>query len=73
MNRRSDFPDKAGRADTDKVAKAIAYRIEPSVTLAIEGGTLTGTMRRSYYGVETRPQDAFVNDRQRAVRLSVRF
>ena len=52
---------------------SIAYRINPRLTLAVEGGNLTGTMRRSYYGVETRPQDAFVNDRQVAVRVSARF
>ena len=52
---------------------SFAYRIDPRVTLTLEGSNLAGTMRRSYYGVETRPQDAFVNDRQIAVRLSVRF
>jgi outer membrane receptor protein involved in Fe transport len=52
---------------------SIALRIDPNLTLSIEGGNLTGTLRRSYYGVETRPQDAFVNDRQIAVRVSARF
>ena len=52
---------------------SIALRIDPNLTLSIEGGNLTGTLRRSYYGVETRPQDAFVNDRQIALRISARF
>jgi len=52
---------------------SIAYHVDPRVTLTFEGGNLTGTLRRSYYGVQTRPQDAFVNDRQLAVRVSVRF
>lgn len=52
---------------------SIAYRVDPRITLTLEGSNLGGTLRRSYYGVETRPQNAFVNDRQLAARVSVRF
>lgn len=52
---------------------SIAYRIDPRVTVALEGGNLTGTLRRSYYGTPSRPQNALVNDRQIALRASIRF
>ena len=40
---------------------------------AIEGQNLLGTVRTSYYGVETRPQSAWINDRQISATLMVQL
>ena len=40
---------------------------------AIEGQNLLGTARTSYYGVETRPQSAWINDRQISATLMVQL
>ena len=52
---------------------SFGYRINDQVTVTLEGANLLKTLRRSYYGAETRPQNAWVNDRQMAVSLSVKF
>jgi TonB-dependent receptor len=52
---------------------SLAYRFDARVSVTLEAGNLTGTVRRSYYGVPTRPQSAWVNDRQVAVRVSLAF
>ena len=52
---------------------AVRWRVGERLTCAIEGGNLLGTLRRSYFGVETRPQNAWVNDRQIGASLSLRI
>jgi hypothetical protein len=47
--------------------------VSDRLTWSIEGGNLLKTMRRSYYGVQTRPQNAWVNDRQIGTSLSRRL
>ncbi|HEY9067322.1 MAG TPA: TonB-dependent receptor [Burkholderiaceae bacterium] len=54
------------------VDASVSWRIDPRVTLTLEGSNLTGTLRRSYYR-DTYPQNALVNDRQIAARVSVTF
>ena len=54
------------------VDASVSWRIDPRVTLTLEGSNLTGTLRRSYYRA-TYPQNALVNDRQIAARVSVTF
>jgi TonB-dependent receptor len=48
---------------------SISYRIGKKVTLVVEGTNLLRTVRRSYFGSETRPQSVWINDRQIAVGL----
>jgi hypothetical protein len=43
---------------------SIGYRVNDHLSLGIEGTNLLSTMRESYYGVETRPQNYFINDLQ---------
>lgn len=50
---------------------ALALRLDERVTLSLEAGNLLGTLRRADYGSATRPQGAWVNDRQWALGLSV--
>lgn len=52
---------------------SLSYRANDKVTLAVEGSNLLKTMRRSYYGVATRPQSAWLNDRQIALTATIRF
>jgi len=52
---------------------SLGYRISDEISLAIEGQNLLGTVRKSYYGVETRPQSAWINDRQVSATVAVRF
>jgi iron complex outermembrane receptor protein len=52
---------------------SFGYRINDKLTVTLEGANLLKTLRRSYYGAETRPQSAWVNDRQLAVSFSVQF
>jgi TonB-dependent receptor len=52
---------------------SVSYRFGDRVTLAIEGTNLLRTMRRSYYGVPTRPQNNWVNDAQLGATLTLRF
>lgn len=52
---------------------SIDWRLSPQLSLTLEGNNLTRTLRRSYFGVPTRPQNALVNDRQFALRLSARL
>lgn len=46
---------------------SVSYRILKNLTLALEGTNLLRTVRSAYYGVETRPQSSWVNDRQISV------
>ncbi|MGB9130798.1 MAG: TonB-dependent receptor plug domain-containing protein [Thiobacillus sp.] len=52
---------------------SLGYRISDEISLAIEGQNLLGTVRKSYYGVETRPQSAWINDRQISATVALRF
>ena len=52
---------------------SLRWRINDRLTWSLDGGNLLGTLRRSYFGVETRPQNAWVNDRQIGTSLSLRM
>jgi outer membrane receptor protein involved in Fe transport len=52
---------------------SLGYRIDKRVTVSLEAGNILGTVRRSYYGTPTRPQNAWANDRQLALNMSVQF
>lgn len=52
---------------------SVVYRLSKTVTCAIEGQNLLGTVRTSYYGVETRPQSVWINDKQISATLMVQF
>lgn len=52
---------------------SLDWRLTPQLTLTLEGNNLTRTLRSSYHSVPTRPQNALVNDRQFALRLSARL
>jgi iron complex outermembrane receptor protein len=52
---------------------SLRWRMNDRVTLSLDGGNLLGTVRRSYYGVETRPENAWVNDRQIGISLNVKI
>lgn len=50
---------------------AVSWRVGARMRLSVEAGNLLGTLRRADYGTGTRPQGAWVNDRQWAIGLSV--
>lgn len=52
---------------------SLQYRLNERLTLAVEGGNLLRTMRRSYYGSASRPQSALLNDRQYSIGATLRF
>jgi TonB-dependent receptor len=52
---------------------SLRWRVSDRVTWSLDGGNLLGTLRRSYFGVGTRPQNAWVNDRQVGTSLSLRL
>ncbi len=52
---------------------SLAYRFDSHCSLTLEGMNLLNTLRRSYFGAETRPQSVWGNDVQVAVSLSVRY
>ncbi|MEO8807334.1 MAG: TonB-dependent receptor [Burkholderiaceae bacterium] len=52
---------------------SVRWRITDRVTCSLDGGNLLGTLRRSYFGVGTRPESATVNDRQIGISLSVKI
>jgi TonB-dependent receptor len=52
---------------------SLSYRVSPRMTLAFEGNNLLRTVRSAYYGVETRPQSAWLNDRQFSVSMTLRY
>jgi TonB-dependent receptor len=43
---------------------SLSVRCGAGITLSLEGSNLLRTVRSSYYGVPTRPQSAWLNDRQ---------
>lgn len=52
---------------------SLRWRVNPQLTLALDGGNLTRTVRRSYFGSQTRPDAALLNDRQYSVSASLAF
>ena len=50
---------------------AVRWRVDPRLTLSLEASNLTRTLRSAYNGVPTRPQSAWVNDRQLALSLGM--
>ncbi len=52
---------------------SLRFRLSGNVILALEGMNLLGTQRASYYGVETRPQGVWINDRQISAAVAVRL
>ncbi|PPC91980.1 MAG: TonB-dependent receptor [Methylobacter sp.] len=52
---------------------SIGYRINNHLSISLEGTNLLGTVRRSFFGVPTRPQNTFANDTQVSFTASVRF
>ena len=52
---------------------SFTYRVNNHLTLALEGTNLLRTVRTAYYGTETRPQSAWMNDRQISLTAAIRF
>ena len=52
---------------------SLRWQVTDRLSWSLDGGNLLGTVRRTYFGVETRPQNAFVNDRQFGTSLSLRM
>jgi iron complex outermembrane receptor protein len=43
---------------------SVTYDVTPHFSLTVQGVNLANTMTSTYYGLETRPRDAILNDRQ---------
>jgi len=43
---------------------SVSYNVTPHFSVTLNGVNLLNTMTSTYYGIETRPRDAIVNDRQ---------
>ncbi|HEU5077827.1 MAG TPA: TonB-dependent receptor [Opitutaceae bacterium] len=52
---------------------SVSYRFNDHLSLGVEGTNLLSTKRISYYGVETRPQNVYINDLQISGVLTYRF
>lgn len=52
---------------------SVNYKFTDKLSLSLEGTNLLRTKRLSYYGVETLPQNVYINDRQIAASMSYRF
>lgn len=52
---------------------SLSYRVNDRLWFALEGSNLLRTRRSSYYDVPTRPQSSWLNDRQYAATVTVRF
>jgi iron complex outermembrane receptor protein len=52
---------------------SLRHRFANGLTWSVEGGNLLGTLRRSDFGTPTRPQGAWVNDRQLGTSLSLQL
>lgn len=52
---------------------SLIWRVDDRASIALEGSNLLRTVRKSYYGVETRPQSAWLNDRQFSLTATIRF
>lgn len=55
------------------VDASLRYRVDPRISLAIEGGNLLRTLRTARLESATRPQQAWLNDRQFAVTATLQF
>ena len=55
------------------VDASLRYRYNEQVTFGLEVTNLLRTLRHSYYGSSTRPQSAWLNDRQVILAATVRF
>jgi iron complex outermembrane receptor protein len=60
-------------ADYPWVDASLRYRYDEQVTFGVEVTNLLRTLRHSYYDTPTRPQNAWLNDRQIIVAATVRF
>ena len=47
-----------------QIDASITYDVTPHFSLTLQGVNLANTMTSTYYGIETRPRDAIINDRQ---------
>ena len=52
---------------------SLTFRLSDRVSLSLEGTNLLRTVRSAYYGVPTRPQSAWLNDRQIGVAAVLRL
>jgi iron complex outermembrane receptor protein len=52
---------------------SMAYRVSDKLSITVEGLNLLRTVRSSYHGVETRPQNTWINDRQFGVGVTMKF
>lgn len=52
---------------------ALNFRLNDRLTLGFEASNLLRTRRWSYFGVETRPQNEWLNDRQLALTLALKL
>jgi outer membrane receptor for monomeric catechols len=52
---------------------SLGYKVNDRVTLSLEGSNLLRTVRTAYYGVGTRPQSAWINDRQISLTAMIRY
>jgi len=52
---------------------SLTYHVTDKLTLTLEGTNLLKTKRLSYYGVESLPQNIYINDRQVGVSATYRF
>ncbi len=52
---------------------SLSYQLTDKFTIAIEGTNLLRTKRISYFGVETRPQNVYINDRQISASATYHF
>lgn len=52
---------------------SVSYRYNDKISIVIAGTNLLGTVRSSYYGVETRPQSSWINETQVSVAVTARF
>jgi iron complex outermembrane receptor protein len=51
---------------------SLGYHLNRHVSLALEATNLLRTRRTAYYGVETRPQSVWMNDRQVSLTVTIR-
>jgi hypothetical protein len=52
---------------------SISTNINPNFSLTVAGVNLLNTMTSTYYGIETRPRDAIINDRQVSITAKITF
>lgn len=52
---------------------SFTYRLSAALSLTLEGSNLLRTVRSSYFGTETLPQNTWMNDRQLSVLANLKF